>query len=145
MAAWIAQNVDRPLLIGPDSESAQWVSAVADAAGAPFVVLEKHRLGDRRVEVSVPEVQRWARYTPVLVDDIISTARTMIATVDHLKTTGLPTPVCLGVHAIFAGNGYDELVSAGVARIATCNTILHSSNAIDISGQLADAVGKLTR
>ncbi|WP_071796140.1 hypothetical protein [Natronohydrobacter thiooxidans] len=29
LADWIAAEVERPLLIGPDSESAQWVAAIA--------------------------------------------------------------------------------------------------------------------
>ena len=67
-----------PLLIGPDEESAQWVAAVANCAGAPFVILEKHRRSDIDVQISVPHVERWQDHTPVLVDDIISTARTMV-------------------------------------------------------------------
>lgn len=58
ISEWIRTNVDRPLLIGPDSESEQWVAAVARDAGAPHLVLEKVRHGDRDVEVSVPKVTR---------------------------------------------------------------------------------------
>ena len=49
----------RPLLIGPDEESAQWAADVATRAAAPCVVLTKQRRGDREVAVSVPEVERW--------------------------------------------------------------------------------------
>ena len=38
---WIRSEVKMPLLIGPDSESEQWVAAVARDAGAPHVVLQK--------------------------------------------------------------------------------------------------------
>ena len=75
VAQWIAENVRAPLLVGPDEESAQWVHTVAGLAGAPSVVLAKTRSGDREVTVSVPDVARWRDHTPVLVDDIISTAR----------------------------------------------------------------------
>ena len=81
VAAWIKTHVSDPLLIGPDSESAQWVSGVARSAGAPSIVLEKTRRGDRDVAVSVLQVERWTNHTPVLVDDIVSTARTMMETV----------------------------------------------------------------
>lgn len=140
IARWIAENVDSPLLIGPDSESAQWVRAVAEDAGAPSLVLEKIRRGDKDVEVSVPDVGRWRSHTPVLVDDIISTARTMIETVGHLKRAGLPPPVCIGVHAVFAGGAYEALQAAGAGRIVTANTIVHASNRIDVHGMIADAV-----
>ncbi len=140
VSAWIRQFVVAPLLVGPDSESEQWVAAVASASGAPYVVLQKIRRGDHEVEVSVPDVGRWHAHTPVLVDDIISTARTMIETVGHLRRAGLPPPICIGVHAIFAGDAYEALLAAGAARVVTCNTIAHASNAIDLSDLLAAGV-----
>jgi phosphoribosylpyrophosphate synthetase len=41
LADWIRDHVDRPLLVGPDEESAQWVADVAGRAGAPHAVLRK--------------------------------------------------------------------------------------------------------
>jgi ribose-phosphate pyrophosphokinase len=143
LSRWIGQEVERPLLIGPDSESAQWVSAVAKGIGAPSVVLDKVRRGDRDVEVTVPEVARWSGHTPVLVDDIVSTARTMIAAVGHLKEAGMRPPCCVAVHGIFAGSAYKDLRAAGAAKIATCNTVLHETNAIDVTELLAEGVRKL--
>jgi ribose-phosphate pyrophosphokinase len=143
IAQWIGDNIEKPLLIGPDRESEQWVAAVARGAEAPHIVLRKVRRGDRQVEVSVPDLAPWRERTPVLVDDIISTGQTMIVTVKHLKNTGLPPPVCIGVHGIFAGNALEELTQAGAARVVTTNTIAHASNGIDISGLLAEAVRAL--
>jgi len=143
ISAWIKQNVDIPLLVGPDEESAQWVAAVAEDAGAPHVVLTKVRHGDRDVEVSVPDVDKWRDATPVLVDDIISTARTMIETVGHLKRAGLAPPVCIGVHGLFVGQAYQELQESGVARIVTSNTVPHETNAIDVSGLLAAGLNQI--
>lgn len=140
IARWIRSEVERPLLVGPDGESAQWVHEVATAAGAPAVVLEKTRHGDRDVEVSVPEVARWHDHTPVLVDDIVSTARTMIATVGHLRRAGLRAPVCVGVHAVFADGAFEELMASGAARVVTCDTVPHQTNAIDLSALVAEGV-----
>lgn len=143
IAGWIRQFVAEPLLVGPDAESEQWVSAVANAAGAPYIVLQKIRRGDQEVEVSIPELARWQACTPVLVDDIISTARTMLETVGHLRRVGLAPPVCIGVHAIFAGDAYEALSAAGSARVLSCNTIAHASNVIDLSALLAAGVRKM--
>ena len=142
IAAWIAGR-ERPLLIGPDSESEQWVAAIARAANAPYVVLQKTRHGDREVEIAVPDIASYRGHTPVLVDDIVSTARTMIATVQHIRAAGLPAPLCIGVHAVFAGSALADLAAAGVAEIVTCNTIAHPSNRIDLTAPLADAVAAL--
>lgn len=143
ISEWIKNNIKHPVLIGPDSESEQWVSEVAKNAGAPFIVLEKTRHGDKDVEVSIPDVEVYQEHTPVLVDDIISTARTMIETIRHLKSANMKSPVCIGIHAVFAENAYQELISAGAEDIVTCNTIPHSSNRIDVSRLLAHGYQEL--
>ena len=144
LSHWIAREIERPLLVGPDGESEQWVAAVARSANAPFIVLEKIRRGDRDVEVSDPDVQRWRDRTPVLVDDIVSTARTMIETVRHLRHAGMKPPVCVAIHAVFSGSAYEDLRAAGVARVVTANTVVHPSNEIDVASLLADGVREMT-
>lgn len=145
ISSWIAQNIDAPILIGPDSESKQWVSEVATGARCPFVVLAKKRHGDRDVEITVPNLGKPTDRTPVLVDDIVSTARTMIVATRHVIQAGHRPPVCVGVHAIFAGSAYEELKNAGAAQIVTCNTIPHPTNAIDVHPAFAHAVLEMSR
>jgi ribose-phosphate pyrophosphokinase len=140
---WIRNAVPRPVLIGPDSESEQWVAAVAHDAGAPYVVLQKVRHGDRDVEVSVPEVARWREHTPVLVDDILSTGRTMIETIGHLRREGMQPPLCIAVHGIFAGDAFTEIMAAGAGKVVTTNTVSHVTNAIDVTALLAQGVSAL--
>lgn len=140
IAEWICQNIEKPVLIGPDSESEQWTAAVAKACDAPSTVLQKVRHGDRDVEITVPNIGQWRNHTPVLVDDIISTAHTMIETISKLQHAGLGNPVCIGVHAIFAGDAFVALKTAGAARIVTCNSVQHPSNCINLSGLLAAGV-----
>jgi len=138
ISSWIKNNIQQPLLIGPDSESEQWVSEVAKAAGAPFIVLQKTRRGDNDVDVSVPHTEKYIEHTPVLVDDIISTANTMIETIGHLKKASMKPAVCIGVHAVFANSAYGNLIRSGIKEIITCNTISHISNKIDVSGMIID-------
>ncbi len=133
ISAWIKRTLQDAVLIGPDVESEQWVSEVSQHAGVPFIILNKERYGDRNVHISFPEIEKYKGHTPVLVDDIISTAHTMVETVKHLKTLGFKAPVCIGVHAIFADAAFEELKNAGVNKIVTCNTIPHESNGIDVS------------
>lgn len=143
IAAWIRAEIDRPVIIGPDAESAQWASAVADGCGAPCVVLEKTRRGDRDVSVTAPALDEHAGRTPVIIDDIISTARTMIETVEQVRRATPIAPVCVGIHAVFADGAHADLVAAGAARVITCNTIVHPTNAIDVDDALADATRAL--
>ncbi len=140
ISEWIKTNIPNAVLIGPDSESEQWVSEVAKNAGVPFIILQKMRRGDRDVEVSVPQIEKYKNNIPVLVDDIISTARTMIETIGHLRNAGMKTPVCIGVHAVFSGNAFEELRKSGTERIITTNTIPHSSNGIDVAAVICESI-----
>ncbi|WLG53627.1 ribose-phosphate diphosphokinase [Pseudomonas sp. FP1742] len=142
LATWIPGKIARPLLIGPDSESEQWVSEVARLAKAPFIVLQKMRLGDREVAVSVPDIQRWREHTPVLIDDIISTGHTLLETAGHLQRAGMRPPVALAVHGVYAEHAQRDLQAAGI-QVFTSNSIRHASNAIDLSTLLAQAITEL--
>ncbi len=143
LADWIRQRIESPLLIGPDSESEQWVTEVAALAGAPYLILEKTRKGDRNVQVSIPNVEKYTDRVPVLIDDIVSTGHTFIETIKHLKALGMPPPVCMAVHGVFAEGALDGLYEAGAAQVVTCNTITHASNAMDVSSILAQAAQAL--
>lgn len=147
VAHWIRSEVPRPVLVGPDAESAQWVSQVAALAGCPYAVMDKHRYGDRDVSVgfaaSVADGTLAPGRVPVLLDDIVSSGRTMAAALARLRAGGMPAPVCVVVHALFAGDALALLQAAGPARIVSCNTIEHASNGIDVSPQLARAAAAL--
>lgn len=140
IAAWVRGNVSRPLLIGPDSESEQWVAEVAHGVGAPFTVLQKTRQSDHHVQVSLPDASAWLDRTPVLIDDIISSAQTLIQATASLRRAGLSAPVCIGVHALFAEGAYRQLLASGVSSVVTCDTVAHDSNAITVLEPLADAL-----
>ena len=140
VAAWVQTQVAHPHIVGPDEESERWVSEVAALAGRPYTVFEKLRRGDDVVELVLPEVQVMRGHTPVLVDDIIASGQTMAMAVRRLLAMGFPPPVCVGVHAVFAGDAAALLQRAGAARVVSCNTLAHPSNAIDVSGALAEAV-----
>ena len=143
LANWIKTNLPDAVLLGPDSESQQWVAEVARLAGRPYEVLRKVRTGDRQVEVSVPESAVLRDGTPVILDDIASSGRTLVRTIERLVAAGSRAPVCLVIHAVFAGSAHDDILAAGAARIITTDTIPHPSNAIRIASVLAEAFGSL--
>jgi ribose-phosphate pyrophosphokinase len=88
----------------------------------------------------MPDLARWGGRTPILVDDIISTARTMIAAVEQLRAEGTPPAVCVGSHAVTCDRAEEDLRAAGAARIVTCKTIPHATNAIDVRPLFAATV-----
>ena len=137
IARWIKTNVKNPLLIGPDSESKQWVEEVAQKIAAPFLILKKVRNNSSNVTIGKPKIlENFKDKTPVLIDDIIATANTMIKTLQHLHALKMKKAVCVGVHAIFVENSFSNLKKEHVKYVVTCNTIKHKSNKIDISDLL---------
>lgn len=142
---WIATAVEAPVLIGPDSESEQWVAEVAAGAKAPFFVLAKKRAGDRAVSVRLTGLERWPGGTPVVVDDIVSSGQTMIETVRVIRSLAKTPPVCVAVHALFNAGTEAELERLG-SKVVSTNTVRHPTNAIDvseaISGCVRDLVGR---
>jgi ribose-phosphate pyrophosphokinase len=143
IARWLRAHVPRPLLVGPDQESEQWVAEVARLAGAPHTVMTKTRHGDREVEVALAQPDAWRGRTPVLVDDIVSTGSTLVAAALALRQAGLAAPICIGVHAMFDAAAGATLERAGVSRVVSCDSVPHPSNAIGIAPLVARAVCRL--
>lgn len=140
IAKWIAKNVERAFLIGPDIESEQWVEEIARQAATPFTVFHKTRRGDREVSIKATKAPIPADATPVIIDDIASSAETMIEAVRLLKQNGVRAPLCIAVHALFAGDAFSNLLKAGASAIVSTNTVAHPSNAINVSAVIEKAI-----
>jgi ribose-phosphate pyrophosphokinase len=140
IADYIRDNITNPLIIGPDGESEQWANAVAKRAGCDSIVLNKIRRGDHDVEVSLPQLENHTKHQPILIDDIISTGKTMIKAAENIVNLKGKPPICIGVHGVFAKGALAEMQEADIAQVLTCNTIVHSTNTIDVTDLLADAV-----
>ncbi len=140
IAAWVKQQIHTPLIVGPDSESEQWAAHVAGLINCPYLILEKTRFGDKDVQVSATSDADYKRLTPVLIDDIISTGRTMIKTAEWLNHEGFCAPVCIGVHALFSDDALIAMKQSRIQQILTCSTISHETNEIDVSPLIARAL-----
>jgi ribose-phosphate pyrophosphokinase len=144
ISQWIKTNAPQALVIGPDGESEQWVSVVAREAGVPFTVLQKVRNGDRDVAITLRDLGQLGARTPVFVDDIISSGRTMAEAIRLVAANTSKHPVCIAVHGLFADNS-DRLLAASGARVVTSNTVVHPSNGLDVAPLLAAAVNELVQ
>lgn len=143
IASWITASVAKPVIVGPDEESRQWAQEVANLVDAPCVVLSKERIGDRDVRVSAVDTSEWLDRTPVLIDDIISTGVTLAASIEHMRASDLPPPICIGVHGLFADDAISRLKRAGAGHIVTTNTVPGEWAGIDISEAVATRIGRM--
>lgn len=139
LADWIASEVEKPLIVGPDEESEQWVSAIAARIGAPHAVLRKIRHGDRDVDIALPDLSEWRGRQPVLADDIASSGRTLIEAARQLPLQGFARPVVAVVHGIFAEDSFQRLAPL-CDRIVSSDSVPHESNAVALAPMIARAI-----
>lgn len=139
LADWVAANVAAPLIVGPDEESEQWACAIATHIGAPHVVLRKIRHGDRSVEITAPDLSLHRTRTPVVVDDIASSGRTLAAAARELQSQGLPRAECVVVHALLADAAHAELLQV-FARFTSTDAVPHTSSRIALAPLFAAAL-----
>jgi len=139
LADWL-RGQDGLLLVGPDAESEQWVSSIAMASNHPYVIGTKQRLGDRRVEVTLPDISAYRGRKAVIIDDVISSGRTVGECVRALKAQGMEAILCAAVHGIFAEASDTYLLGTGLQALVTTNTVPHSTNGIDVSELLVSPI-----
>jgi len=134
-----AKTYTEPVLLGPDAESAQWVSEAAAAAGSEWGVATKARHGDREVEIRLPE-RPWQGRTVVLVDDVAASGMTLARTAEALHAEGAAQVHAMVTHALFDAATERLLHEAGIEDIASTDSVPHPSNRLSLALLLAPAL-----
>ncbi len=140
----IATHHPRPLLVGPDEESAQWIAQAAARHGFDCAVCRKTRHGDRSVVVELPAKTQAAGRAVVLLDDVASSGHTLANAARQLMAAGAATVDVAVTHALFADGAVDLIKAAGVSRIWSTDCIPHASNAVRMAPLIAAALAGLT-
>jgi ribose-phosphate pyrophosphokinase len=139
MSDFLGQQLQNPLLLGPDEESEQWVAAIAHDSRLDFGVAHKERFGDQQVRVSLPDADYRDRHI-VLVDDVASTGHTLEAAARELARFQAASISVLVTHALFVGDAEERLRRAGIGQIWSTDAIPHASNALHLEQLLAEAL-----
>ena len=136
LGQFLQHNFAEIILLGPDSESQQWVSKIAQQGNYHFGVAEKVRHSDRDVSVTLPDIEVSGKHV-VLVDDMISTGHTVAETAELLYQRGASRVDVLVTHALFSEGAMNLLHDAGVQHIWSSDSINHSSNCIPLTSLIA--------
>jgi ribose-phosphate pyrophosphokinase len=136
---WVARHAVWPILLGPDDEAAQWVRAAAQAPGLQHATCIKQRSGDREVRVSLPDMD-FAGREVVLIDDVASTGRTLLAAAQGLLAQGASAVDVAVTHALFVDDAVAQLADAGVRHVWSSNSVPHASNVVSLVPLLAAAL-----
>ena len=135
--ALMAAAGGRPLIIGPDSESRPWVEAAAARLDTDWTAFDKQRLGDRQVALTLDPGVRIDGRAVLLLDDICSSGGTLAQAAWQLREAGASSIDVAVAHALFDANAVDLLLSAGVGRILSSDSIPHPTNSLELAGILA--------
>ena len=131
-------GVRNVIVVGPDSESEQWASTVAGTLSTEYSILNKERLGDRDVEISGSPSVRGK--TVVLVDDIISTGKTLVGAIRRLRSKGAKRIDVLTTHALLVEGALSLLRKAGMSHLVSTDTIPRSTSRVSVAPMIADAL-----
>jgi ribose-phosphate pyrophosphokinase len=137
IGAWFAHDL-RPLLLGPDGESEQWVTAAAGGR-LDHAVCRKRRDGDHVVHIELPAVPLEGRHV-VLVDDVASTGGTLIECARLAFAAGALRVDAAVTHALLDRAAMSRLAAGGIGALVSTDTVPHSSNRIGVAGLIADAL-----
>jgi ribose-phosphate pyrophosphokinase len=140
---FLQQQFKHALLLGPDSESKQWVAAIAKNIGFDYAVAQKNRLGDKQVEMTLPD-NDFCNKPVIIVDDMASTGRTLAKAAGLLQAKGCKDIYTVVTHALFCGDAYDHILKAGVKSIWSTDSIEHPSSCIKLDALLAEAIKAIT-
>ena len=143
LGAWVAGQLGRDaLLLGPDEEAEQWVSAAGAAHGLDHAVCRKQRHGDRDVAVALPDRPLSGRAV-VVMDDMASTGRTLVEAARAAFAAGAATVDVAVTHALLVGDALPQLQAAGVRHVWSSDAVPHPTAVVPLAGLLARAVQDL--
>lgn len=136
---YIAQQIPDAFLLGPDSESLQWIASAAKKHGFDHAACEKIRRGDKDVQVQLPAVDLKDRRV-VILDDVASSGRTLAKATRAAIEAGASSVDVAVTHALFADDALQVIREAGVRHIWSTDCIAHESNVVSIAAILAEAL-----
>ncbi len=142
MCEFLSQRFDNPVLLGPDQESEQWVSAIAKECHWESTVAVKQRLGDTRVSVTLQSVKLNQRDV-IIVDDIASTGKTLEKTVELIQRENPASISIIVTHAFFVNESIERLGKVGVTNIWSSDSIIHPTNCFSLIPMLKNTLQQL--
>jgi ribose-phosphate pyrophosphokinase len=140
---FLKQKLDDALLLGPDSESEQWVANIAKITGFDYAIAHKERLGDKQVEITLP-IYTYHNKPIVIIDDMASTGRTLGKAAKLLQAAGCEDIYAVVTHPLFYGDAEAHILQAGIKIIWSTDSIDHPTACIKLDALLVEAIRAIT-
>jgi len=123
-------------IIGPDIESTQWSAKIAKILGKKVEILRKTRFSATKIKQT--KLKQEIGKKVIIIDDIISTGKTIVGALKQAKQHGAKNLYCIGIHALLTNNAAKLITKH--AELITTNTIPNPYAKIDISPLITDYV-----
>lgn len=136
---FLKKTFSEGILIGPDSESEQWVKEIATDIGFSYAIATKIRSGDTQVEVHMSQQNYQGQHT-IIIDDMSSTGRTIARAAEKLLQAGARQVDAIVTHPLFCNDAEPTIRQSGVKNIWSTDSITHPTNAIPLAELLAKHV-----
>lgn len=132
-------------IAAPDEGASVLAKKIAEICKKDLILLTKTR--PKHEEVKIMSIDGPATSKKILlVDDIISTGRTLCAAAQKLKESGAASVSAAATHGIFAPGAYDLIGKSELEKIYVTNTIAQHSQGkikvIDISATIGKIIQK---
>lgn len=125
-------------IIGPDGESVQWNKPIADKLGKKVIVLSKTRFSGTKIKQK--DFSGKLEENVIMIDDIISTGKTLAGALELAKKHGAKNLICIGIHGLLI-NDATKLITKH-AELITTNTIKSKYSKIDVSSLIIKSLSR---
>ncbi|HLI08977.1 MAG TPA: ribose-phosphate pyrophosphokinase [Ktedonobacteraceae bacterium] len=154
LADYVRKNIplQDAVIVTPDTGRLKVADMYANLLNLPLVVVYKRRSGEHGEEVEARAIIGDVKGKhPIIVDDIISTGGTIVASAEALLEAGAqPDMTAVATHGVLAPVAEEKLARPEIKRIVTTDTIpLHSAGLLDktsvisVAGLLAETISRL--
>jgi ribose-phosphate pyrophosphokinase len=117
------KNLPDPVVVAADDGAVKRSKQLADRLDLPLAIVFQRRVG-RDTKETVQVVGEVEGRTPVMIEDIISTARTIVGAVDVVMRQGArPQVYVCATHAVLAGPARERLARDEIQEVVVTNTI----------------------
>ena len=140
---FLKDKLKKGILVGPDSESEQWVKEIASITGFLYTIAAKTRTGDKQVDICIPE-RNYKNQHIILIDDMASTGRTVAHAAEKLLQAGARQVDVVVTHPLFCADAEQYIEQSGVTNIWSTNSITHPTNVIPLTGLLANYISEIS-
>ncbi len=145
----LEKDLENGVVIAPDAGSVKKAEKLAAYLHLPLGVMYKKRPAPNVAEMSffIGEVEG---KTPIIIDDMIDTAGSLIQVIDALEERGAKASYILATHGIFSPPALERLNCPNVKELVVCNTLPVSENknlpnlkVLSVAPLLGDAIRRI--